>query len=109
MSTKPSFSLAAAVLGAGMLPQLACAQSGAELAAGTADHAAAVGPAPSAQVNRRSDLWQAVEAERRRAEQAGENNPRRLSEAQRQELRDQIRRASMRTDNPPMSAVVSRP
>ena len=51
----------------------------------------------------------AVEAERRRAEQAGEVNPRRLSEAQRQELRDQIRRASLRTDNPSMSAVVSRP
>ena len=96
------------MLGAGLLPQLAYAQGSAELASGSHDHVT-VEPVPAAHANRRSDLWHAVEAERRRAEQAGENNPRRLSEAQRQELRDQIRRASMRTDNPPMSAVVSRP
>ncbi len=75
---------------------------------GPAEHAAG-GMQGAQQVSQRSGLWQAVEAERRRTD-AVDSNPHRLSEAQRQELRDQIRRASsLRDDNAVMSPAMSRP
>lgn len=57
----------------------------------------------------RSGLWQTVEAAHRRQAEVPEHNPHRLSDAQRQEMRDQIRRASLRMDGPPMAAPATQP
>ena len=100
---------AAAVLGASLMPSLTCAQEGGETLAPMAEHPA-VGATQHAPVAPRSGLWQTVNAERRRpSEDADSYRQHRLSEMQRQELREQIRRAALPTDNPHMAPVVSRP
>ncbi len=104
-------SLTAALVGAGTLAFAAEAQSllTGESAAAPAEQPAGGAPRGAQQISQRSGLWQAVEAERRRSAEAADNSPHRLSESQRQELRDQVRRASLREDGALMSPAVSRP
>ena len=108
MSCNVSHPFAAALLGASLMPPLAWAQAGAEAVApvGGQTSVAASQGAPAAP---RSGLWQTIEAEYRRPAEVVDTSPRRLSDAQRQELRDQIRRTSMRADAPQMAPVVGQP
>jgi hypothetical protein len=104
-------SIAAALLGVSALSAHAQPQMPltGEAPAAVADQPSGNSPLSAQQATQRSSLWQTVEAERRRAVDAVDNNPHRLSEAQRQELRDQIRRASLRDDGAVISPAVSRP
>lgn len=99
--------LAAALFGVSLAPAAVWAQGGDSLGVTAAQ--ASVGPAQNAPAAPRSGLWQTVEAEHRRQAEPSASNPYRLSEAERQELRDQIRRASMRTDGLQMPPAVPRP
>lgn len=110
MSVLESRSLALALVGASLLhvPRVGAQVSGDAIAPGAEPAAASARPAGTLSAPR-SGLWQTIEAEYRRPPEAVDPNPHRLSEAQRQELRDQIRRASLRADSPPMAPVVSRP
>ena len=116
-------SIAAVLLGAGLASLPVRAQAPVSLptamqtpapamgeSAGPAGDASASAASLASQpVVQRSSLWHAVEAERRRLPDASDSSPHRLSEAQRQELRDQIRRASSRDDGIVLSPVVARP
>ena len=109
MSFKVSSSIAAALLGASLAPAPgAWAQEPPDVAAPLAGAVAAT-PSQVPSASPRSGLWQTVESEFRRPAEAPDSNPHRLSEAQRQELRDQVRRASPRGDGLRFSPVVSRP
>ena len=100
--------IAVVMAGASLAPLSGRAQPAGEASAQAAEPAAAAHP-HNPQLAQRSGLWLTVEAERRRSADAGDNSPHRLSEAQRQELRDQIRRASLREDGGLMAPAVSRP
>ena len=108
MSSNVSHPFAAALLGASLMPTLAWAQAGAEVVAPVGGQAS-VAASPGAPAAPRSGLWQTIESEYRRPAEVADNSPRRLSDAQRQELRDQIRRTSMRADTPQMAPAVARP
>ncbi|QTD44675.1 hypothetical protein [Ottowia testudinis] len=82
-------------LGAAMWPMLALAQPSAESADVGLSTAAQAGP-PDTSMSR-SPLWQAVDAMHRQRDGAAAEE-RRLNSEQRQQLRDQIRRAALRPD-----------
>lgn len=110
MSVLTSRSLLVALLGSSLLPALQVrAQVGVEPVGPSAEPVVVPSPPQRAVLMQRSGLWQTVEAEYRRPAEVADTNPHRLSEAQRQELRDQIRRAALRTDSPQLAPVVSRP
>ncbi|MFD1712252.1 hypothetical protein FVQ98_15105 [Ottowia sp. GY511] len=109
MSFQGSSFFAVALLGPGlMLAPAAGAQGVSEQAVPPAGEFAPT-PAQTPALAPRSGLWQTVEAEYRRPSEAPDSNPHRLTEAQRQVLRDQVRRASPQAGNPQLTPVVSRP